>query len=278
MIQIDVNIGDTILTGKFKNKPIIVKTIGKDERGMPTINGKKVVTFRIKNKTGENKMKVKEDLIPGGKGDNTNQTTLDQNEFKVGIAVEREHTNSDEEATEIATDHLTENPKYYSELIKAGLVDEKYALELAKQLGLHTEGLKKRKSPTVYKLKNGKTIKFIKSNGSFVYYKDDNGKEQHVSTSEFNKMIANENIVENKFKKLVRKEIKNILKEVSYSDVFKLKNQFEQFSAEEAEEFIKQLAIFYRDNANDSLGNMNAKGIAKDLTNAYLKIKNRTGN
>jgi hypothetical protein len=46
-ITLDVNIGDTILMGKFKNKKTVVKTIGKDEHGMPTINGKKVATFRI---------------------------------------------------------------------------------------------------------------------------------------------------------------------------------------------------------------------------------------
>ena len=46
-IKLDVNIGDTILMGKFKNKKTVVKTIGKDEHGMPTINGKKVATFRI---------------------------------------------------------------------------------------------------------------------------------------------------------------------------------------------------------------------------------------
>jgi len=52
-ISIDVKIGDTILTGKFKNKKTIVKAIGTDEHGMPTINGRKVVTFR-KAKLNEN--------------------------------------------------------------------------------------------------------------------------------------------------------------------------------------------------------------------------------
>lgn len=47
VIEIPVEIGDTILTGRFKNKKIVVKTIGKDEHGMPTINGRKVATFRI---------------------------------------------------------------------------------------------------------------------------------------------------------------------------------------------------------------------------------------
>ena len=46
-ITLDVEIGDTVLMGKFKNKKVVVKTIGKDEHGMPTINGKKVATFRM---------------------------------------------------------------------------------------------------------------------------------------------------------------------------------------------------------------------------------------
>lgn len=46
-IVLDVKIGDTILMGKFKNKKVVVKTIGTDEHGMPTINGKKVATFRM---------------------------------------------------------------------------------------------------------------------------------------------------------------------------------------------------------------------------------------
>ena len=46
-ITIDVNVGDTIKVGRFKNKKIVVKTIGKDKHGMPTINGKPVVKFRM---------------------------------------------------------------------------------------------------------------------------------------------------------------------------------------------------------------------------------------
>jgi len=46
-ITLPVEIGDTILMGKFKNKKVVVKTIGTDEHGMPTINGKKVATFRM---------------------------------------------------------------------------------------------------------------------------------------------------------------------------------------------------------------------------------------
>lgn len=46
-INIPVNIGDVIYLGKFKNKKTVIKKIDQDETGMPTINGKKVVTFRI---------------------------------------------------------------------------------------------------------------------------------------------------------------------------------------------------------------------------------------
>ena len=46
-ITLPVKVGDTILMGRFKNKKVVIKSIGKDEHGMPTINGKKVVTFRL---------------------------------------------------------------------------------------------------------------------------------------------------------------------------------------------------------------------------------------
>ena len=49
-ITLNVKVGDTLLMGKFKNKKVLVKDIGKDEYGMPTINGKKAVTFRIPKK------------------------------------------------------------------------------------------------------------------------------------------------------------------------------------------------------------------------------------
>ena len=46
-IVLPIKVGDTIMTGRFKNKKTIVKSIGKDEHGMPTINGRKVVNFRM---------------------------------------------------------------------------------------------------------------------------------------------------------------------------------------------------------------------------------------
>tara|TARA_B100000579_G_scaffold301787_1_gene251707 strand:+ start:146 stop:322 length:177 start_codon:yes stop_codon:yes gene_type:complete len=46
-VNIDLQVGDTILTGRFKNKREIVKTIGVDKLGQPTVNGKPMLKFRI---------------------------------------------------------------------------------------------------------------------------------------------------------------------------------------------------------------------------------------
>jgi len=58
-ITIDVEIGDTILTGKFKNKKTKVASIGTDDHGMPIINGRKATTFRMMKKVDENKEDIK---------------------------------------------------------------------------------------------------------------------------------------------------------------------------------------------------------------------------
>jgi hypothetical protein len=58
-INMDVDKGDTVLMGKFKNKKVVVKDIGKDDYGMPTINGKKATTFRLGDK-GQNIFKKDE--------------------------------------------------------------------------------------------------------------------------------------------------------------------------------------------------------------------------
>ena len=47
-LTLDLDVGDIILTGKFKNKRTVVKSIGKDpELNQPTVNGKVALTFRI---------------------------------------------------------------------------------------------------------------------------------------------------------------------------------------------------------------------------------------
>lgn len=46
-ITLDIKVGDTILGGKFKNKKVKVKEIGKNDKGDVTINGKPLLRFRI---------------------------------------------------------------------------------------------------------------------------------------------------------------------------------------------------------------------------------------
>lgn len=46
---------------------------------------------------------------------------FDPEQVKMGLAIEREHTDDPKIALDIVLDHLTENPKYYSALKKAGL-------------------------------------------------------------------------------------------------------------------------------------------------------------
>ena len=47
MIKLDIKVGDVIMGGKFKNKKVVVKTIGKNEKGDITINGKPLLRFRL---------------------------------------------------------------------------------------------------------------------------------------------------------------------------------------------------------------------------------------
>ena len=67
---------------------------------------------------------MKINYLGGGKGDLTNPGDVDPTQLSVGIQVEMEHTNDPKIAQEIALDHLTEDPEYYTKLIKAGLADE----------------------------------------------------------------------------------------------------------------------------------------------------------
>ena len=46
-INIDIEKGDTLLGGRFRNKKIKVKTIGTDDMGQPTVNGNQILKVRI---------------------------------------------------------------------------------------------------------------------------------------------------------------------------------------------------------------------------------------
>jgi len=67
---------------------------------------------------------LREDSLPGGKGDETTTKQVDKNQLEMGIKVEMEHTKDPNLAREIAMDHLTEDPQYYTKLKDAGIADE----------------------------------------------------------------------------------------------------------------------------------------------------------
>ena len=58
-MKLDIKVGDILLGGKFKNRRIVVKEIGTDELGQPTINGKSLLKFRIEKQLPDNKKSKK---------------------------------------------------------------------------------------------------------------------------------------------------------------------------------------------------------------------------
>lgn len=62
--------------------------------------------------------------LPGGVGDKTPSNIVDPTQLSIGVQIEMEHTNDPAIAKEIAMDHLTEDPKYYTKLVDAGLAKE----------------------------------------------------------------------------------------------------------------------------------------------------------
>ena len=48
-----IKIGDIIMTGRFRNKPVKVKEVGIDDLGQPTINGTPMLKFRIPKYMGK---------------------------------------------------------------------------------------------------------------------------------------------------------------------------------------------------------------------------------
>lgn len=65
--------------------------------------------------------RIKEDKLPGGLGDSKPLSSFDPEEVKKGIKVELEHTKDITIAKEIVSDHLSEDPKYYTKLSATGL-------------------------------------------------------------------------------------------------------------------------------------------------------------
>ena len=58
-IDLDIKVGDVLLGGRYKNKRIVVKEIGVDELGQPTVNGSPILKFRIEKHLPDEKKSKK---------------------------------------------------------------------------------------------------------------------------------------------------------------------------------------------------------------------------
>ena len=83
--------------------------------------------------------------IKGGKGDKLKPSDVCSKQLAIGKLVEKEHSSNKKTETEIALDHLAENPKYYSYLVEKGMVDEEDAINM------YIKHFGKKKLPSKYK-------------------------------------------------------------------------------------------------------------------------------
>ena len=58
-LELDIKPGDIILTGRFKNKRTVVKDVGVDDNGHPTVNGKSILKFKIEKLLPEDEWSAK---------------------------------------------------------------------------------------------------------------------------------------------------------------------------------------------------------------------------
>lgn len=71
---------------------------------------------------------MRKDLIPGGLADKAEIKNFDIHQLLKGMKVEMEHTRNPNMAIEIAMDHLTEDPEYYTKLEKVEKAEESLSL------------------------------------------------------------------------------------------------------------------------------------------------------
>lgn len=100
-----------------------------------------------------------DDIVSGGLADKKPKSSFDQKALKKGVKVELEHTNSKPLAKEIASDHLTEDSKYYEKLqVMEKSSAHKKLSEILKDIPAGTFAMKKlpgleKKEPTISKKK-----------------------------------------------------------------------------------------------------------------------------
>lgn len=75
-LDIPLEEGDVVLTGRYKNKREVVKSLGTDELGQPTYNGKKLLTLRIEKELPKSKWSSKTKELAKKAAVNTKERAL----------------------------------------------------------------------------------------------------------------------------------------------------------------------------------------------------------
>ena len=57
-VKLPINVGDTVMMGRFKNKKVIVKSIDYNEKGDLLINGRPALKFRMVKSVKESKEQI----------------------------------------------------------------------------------------------------------------------------------------------------------------------------------------------------------------------------
>lgn len=88
--------------------------------GMKALGGKKAVEHWDKESKGKKlpERVSKSDKLKGGLADNKTNEDFPKDQLEIGKEVEMEHTNDPEIAEEIARDHLVEDKRYYTKLLR----------------------------------------------------------------------------------------------------------------------------------------------------------------
>lgn len=135
--------------------------------------------------------KMLEDNIPGGLADEKSVRDFPLDQLNKGIQVELEHTDSEQLALEIATDHLAEDPAYYDKLEVIEAFRDRAVAELVVEAALALAA-----APEYIVTQNAKDKQFVLWEGS---------------VGQFHKA----NIIERFDYAQPRKDLNNLLKELS---------------------------------------------------------------
>ena len=99
------------------------------------------------NKINKQKEALRKDLMPGGKGDDRSDSEFDGEQLAAGVKVEMEEHGLDEaRAKEVAKDHLSEDPGYYT-VKKADVPSDSTDLHIRHLHPDHQAGLRAAKTP-----------------------------------------------------------------------------------------------------------------------------------